>query len=462
MYPVIALSITGLLTLFLGFSFRREILQLSTIFFILTALASVFIDWNSPGIYFSGMLAVSNFRLGVCAILLISSLFIVLLSSGFKDIENAQTAEYYALLQFSLIGAIMMVTYQNILMLFLGIEILSVSLYVLTGADKRNIRGNEAALKYFLMGAFATGIFLFGVAMIYGATGTMDISVLANSTKSGQWTGTLLGIGITFLMVGMFFKVSAAPFHWWTADVYEGAPILFTAYMSTIVKTAGFVAIFILLQQAFVHFKSLLQPILLISCITSLLIGNLVAIKQESFKRTLAFSSISHAGFMFLPLLSFREEAGEIIAFYSLVYSIATITAFGVLMVVAKEEYLNGRPNEQTSIFEGLFTRNKFLSVVLGISLLSLAGIPLTAGFWGKFLAFQEAASEFIWMLVIAVIASIISLIYYFRPIILSVQTGNNLGLIPVSTATKLVFAVLSILSLLLGIFPDLFRTLLG
>jgi NADH-quinone oxidoreductase subunit N len=458
MYPIISLSITGLLTLFLGFAENKKIVFPASIAFLLIALAASFIDWNSPGFYFNDMLQVNNTSIVFWAILIISAVLIMSFSEGFERFEFAQPAEYFALIQFSLVGAIMMVSFKNLIMLFLGIEILSVAMYVLTGADKRNIRGNEAALKYFLMGAFATGILLFGMAMFYGATGTFNIG-------SGVFTGGdnsfFLWIGCTFMLIGMLFKVAAAPFHLWTPDVYEGAPTIFTAYMSTIVKTAGFVALFKVLNTTFSGLQEFWWIMIALLVILSLMIGNIGAVSQNSFKRLMAYSSISHAGFMLLALLGGHENALGSIMFYSVVYTLATVSAFGVLMVVSKERIEKGRVYEQNDLFKGLAQNNGFLTTVLIVSMLSLAGIPLTGGFWGKFFVFRDAASSgLVWVIIIAVLMSAIAIYYYFKPVLLSMSKNTSLERITINPLTKIIFAITTSSTIILGIFPWILRSL--
>lgn len=460
MYPIISLSITGLLTLFLGFSTKsRQILLPFTVLFLAIGFGLNLFDWNAPGLYFSDMVKVDNFNLIVCSIIIISAILIVGLTNTFKNFENAQPAEYYAIMQFSVVGAIMMVTFQNIIMLFLGLEILSVSMYILTGSDKRNIRGNEAAIKYFLMGAFATGIFLFGVAMLYGAGGTFDIGHLNGYALQSVNTPLFFYIGMSLLLIGLLFKVSAAPFHWWTADVYEGAPTIFTLFMSTIVKTAGFMAIYKMLSIPFSSEKEFLHLLLVIIIIASLVLGNFGALKQLSFKRMLAFSSVSHAGYMLLALLGMTALTSSGLAFYIVAYNLATISAFGVLMIVSKEEYLNGRPNENLNIFNGLLKRNSFLAFTLIIAMLSLTGIPLTAGFMGKFFVFQEASGT-LWILVVAVIASAVGLLYYFKPILSVFKVNDNESSIEVNPLHKFILIITTFGTVLLGLIPDVLRNI--
>lgn len=463
MYPIVALSLTGLITLFLGFNRSRQGLLPATIFFLLVAAVLNFLDWNAPGTYFSNMVEVSNQGILFSTIVILAAAFIVAISGDFASDSTAQPAEYYALMQFALVGAVMMILFKNLIMLFLGIEILSISVYVLTGSDKQNIRGNEAALKYFLMGAFATGILLFGMAMYYGGVGTFDV---VNATSMVQnVSGDLsvyLSIGIVFMLMGLFFKVSAAPFHFWTPDVYEGAPTLFTAFMSTIVKTAGFAAIFKIMYVSFLGAYSFWIILVVGMTILTLVIGNIIAVYQASFKRMLAYSSISHAGYLMLALVGLREASGESIWFYSAAYTLATITAFTILYVVSRQKLVNGRPDEQISVLNGLKTRNPFMAFALAVSMLSLAGIPLTGGFWGKFLVFSDAASKgYWWILVVAIILSAVGMYYYFKPIRAAfLKNAEDESPLVIRPAIQWVLILTTTGTLLLGIFPDVIRQL--
>lgn len=462
MYPIIALSITGLITLFLGFLSSRKILLPATLLFIAAAFVVNFIDWNSPGLYFNEMLEVSNMSLIFSAIILLSAFLVMSLSGGFLDDDAAQPAEYYAIVQFSLVGAIMMVTFTNLIMLFIGVEILSVSMYVLTGSDKRNIRGNEAAIKYFLMGAFATGILLFGMAMYYGATMSFDINVVDTMTRMSPERPVYLWIGITFLLIGLFFKVSAAPFHFWTPDVYEGAPTIFTTYMSTIVKTAGFAAIYKMVSVSFGEVYHFWWVMAAGVAVLSLVISNITAVYQQSFKRMLAFSSISHAGYLLLAIVGLSRQSDTSIAFYSLAYTLATISAFGVLMVVSKEKLVNGRPDERINVLNGLAKKDSFLAVVLAVSMLSLSGIPLTAGFWGKFFVFSDIASRgYYWLMIVAILMSAVGIYYYFKPIRAAFMKESDGGTITVRPVYKLILGITTAASLILGILPNLVRGLI-
>lgn len=462
MYPIIALSITGLVTLFLGFIPTKKHLLPATLLFILVAFAVNFLDWNKPGFYFYEMLEVNNMGLLFSAIILLTGALVMALSGGFLDDEHAQPAEYYALVQFSLAGAIMMATYSNLLMLFIGIEILSVALYVLTGSDKRNIRGNEAAIKYFLMGSFATGILLFGIAMFFGASNSFDIYDMAAYINQTNDAPIYLWIGITFMLIGLLFKVSAAPFHFWTPDVYEGAPTIFTTFMSTVVKTAGFAAIYKILDVAFSQVYTFWWVMVVGMTVLSLFIGNITAVYQQSFKRMLAYSSISHAGYLLMAVVGFSKQSDASIAFYSIAYTLATISAFGVLMAVSKDNLVNGRPDERISVLNGLAKKDGFLAFVLAVSMLSLAGIPLTAGFWGKFFVFSDVAHKgYIWLMLVAILMSAVGIYYYFKPIIAAYMKESDGNTIQVRPIYKLILGLTTIGTILFGILPNIVRGIL-
>ena len=465
MYPIVLLSILGIVTLFLGFSKSKNILLPAVLLFLAIALAGNFFEWNKgPLLYFYDMFRVDNLTLALNGIILVSAFMIVAISGGFQDNAEAEPAEYYSLMLFSLVGAIMMVGFEHLIMLFIGVEILSVAMYVLTGSNKRNLRSNEAALKYFLMGAFATGIMLFGMTLLYGATGSFNLSAIQAyvSTTQQAVPSYLLYAGLLLLMIGMLFKVSAAPFHFWTPDVYEGAPTIFTTFMSTIVKTAGFAALYRLLSRSFTGIYDFWWLVVAIIAILTLLVGNIGATTQSSFKRMMAYSGISHAGYLLIALTALSKPSQNAIVFYSLAYSLSTIAAFGILMLVSKQRTFEGQPDERFEAFNGLAKENPFLAFVMTVAMLSLAGIPLTAGFWGKFLVFSSAAERgIIWVPAIAVLMSTVGIYYYFRVIIASYLKEGNITKIRVAPFYQLVLVVATILTVLFGLVPGLFDGLI-
>jgi len=465
MYPIVLLSILGIVTLFLGFSKSKNILLPAVLLFLAIALAGNFFEWNKgPLLYFYDMFRVDNLTLAFNGIILVSAFMIVAISGGFQDNAEAEPAEYYSLMLFSLVGAIMMVGFEHLIMLFIGVEILSVAMYVLTGSNKRNLRSNEAALKYFLMGAFATGIMLFGMTLLYGATGSFNLSAIQAyvSTTQQAVPSYLLYAGLLLLMIGMLFKVSAAPFHFWTPDVYEGAPTIFTTFMSTIVKTAGFAALYRLLSHSFTGIYDFWWLVVAIIAILTLLVGNIGATTQSSFKRMMAYSGISHAGYLLIALTALSKPSQNAIVFYSLAYSLSTIAAFGILMLVSKQRTFEGQPDERFEAFNGLAKENPFLAFVMTVAMLSLAGIPLTAGFWGKFLVFSSAAERgIIWVPAIAVLMSTVGIYYYFRVIIASYLKEGNITKIRVAPFYQFVLVVATILTVLFGLVPGLFDGLI-
>lgn len=460
MYPIIVFSISGLLMLFLGLSVSKKSLLPINLVFLVIGLLSNLIDWNAPGLYFNNMLEVNNSLILVQSIVIVSAILVAGLSSRLFEDSVDHPAEYYALMQFATVGALIMVSFQNLIMLFVGLEILSVALYVLAGSDKRNLRGNEASIKYFLMGAFATGILLFGIAMFYGATGSFDInsgSSVANHLPSGK---IFFWIGIIFIFIGLLFKISAAPFHFWTADVYQGSPTIFTAFMATIVKTAVIFALYRLAAFSFNMEYANWSKFLVIIIGLSMVIGNITAVYQSNFKRLLAFSSVSQAGFMLLSLIGLGEQSFGNLGFYALSYAFATISAFGVFLIVSSNQLVDGRPNENIEVFKGLFSRNPDLAVILLISMFSLSGIPVTSGFWSKFFVLNDAATKgYLWVLILGIVMSAVSLYYYFKPIRASFASSDNEPFeISVLAKVSLYFCALG--TILLGIAPDIFRGL--
>jgi NADH-quinone oxidoreductase subunit N len=473
MLPIVLLSVFGIVNLFLGFMrSNRALLP-----FVLVVLALVFglnlLDWNHAGSlgglfdspYISQMLTVDNYSVAFSGIVLLTALLLVPFSNSYVAAGEPNLAEYYSLLLFSLVGAIMMVSYNHLIMLFVGIEILSISMYCLAGSNKRDVRSNEAALKYFLQGAFATGILLFGIALLYGATGTFQLSDLAAAiaAPANQTLLPMLYVGVLMMVIGICFKVSAAPFHFWTPDVYEGTPTFFTAFMSTVVKTAGFAAFLKLLVVALPAASPVWLPTIAAMCVLTLLLGNIGAAVQTSAKRMLAYSSVSHAGYLLLGLVAGQGQlsgpAAQGIFFYSLAYSVATVAAFGVLKLVSDQ-----RQREDYAGLAGLARTNPLLAFVLTVAMLSLGGIPLTGGFFGKFFIFMAVAPVNIWLVVFAVVMSMVGIYYYLRPVIAMylrpAEPGNEAPIV-VDGFQSFTLVLLAVITLVLGILPGFLSGLL-
>ena len=458
MIPLILLSVFGIVNLFLGFLRSNRVLLPGAMLLLLAVFGANVADWNNAASYFHGMLVVDNYTVAFSGIVLLTLILLLPFSRSYVLADAPNLAEYYALLLFSLVGALMMIGYGHLLMLFVGIEILSISMYVLAGSDKRNARSNEAALKYFLMGAFATGILLFGITLLYGATGTFSLGELsaAVATPANASLRPLLYVGILMIIIGIGFKISAAPFHFWTPDVYEGTPMFFTAYMSTVVKTAGFTAFLKLLAVALPAVQGFWLPTLVAMCALTLLLGNVGAAVQTSAKRMLAYSSVSHAGYLLLGLIASRGvlngPAANSLFFYSLAYSIATVAAFGALKLVAEQ-----RGREDYAGLNGLARTNPLLAFGLTVAMLSLGGIPLTAGFFGKFFIFAAVVEQgYIGLVIFAVLMSMVGIYYYLRPVIAMYfqPADEREAPIVVDGGQQVMLVVLAVLTVLLGILP--------
>lgn len=393
------------------------------------------------------MLFFDTFGLLANCILFGATLVFFLLSG--KDFENVgpNVAEYFALIFFVLCGVGLVTTFNTLLMLFLGIEIISIPLYILTGSDKRNLKSNEAALKYFLMGSFSTGLMLLGIAFLYGASqnGTFIIDDLGIGKAA---LSPLYMAGLLLLLVSMSFKVSAVPFHFWTPDVYDGAPTVFTSFMATIVKAAIFIGFIRLFDEGFGESKLKWQLFVAIITAATLFVGNLTAVFQQSVKRMLAYSSIAQAGFMLFGVLALNGVAKDGIILYAAAYSLATIGIFSIL-VKMKDFTFDG--------FNGLAKHQPLLAATCTIFLLSLAGIPLTAGFFAKYYMLSAVlqTGKFLWLVIFAVLCAVVSVYYYFRVIqAMYFKEGDDQG-IEVSTVFKGLLVVVAAIIILLGVFPQ-------
>ncbi|MBX3241953.1 MAG: NADH-quinone oxidoreductase subunit N [Chitinophagaceae bacterium] len=351
--------------------------------------------------------------------------------------------EYFALIFFILCGVAIVSSFNSLLMLFLGIEIISIPLYILAGADKRNLKSNEASLKYFLMGAFSTGIMLMGIAFLYGATGSFYLG--ATNTTGLE---PMVGIGLVFVLISLAFKVSAAPFHFWTPDVYDGTPTVFTSFMATVVKVASFIAFMRLFDDAFGKSHGEWQLLIGIITAATLFIGNITAVFQQSVKRMLAYSSIAQAGFMMLSIYSLNTFGREGLIIYAAAYSLASIGSFAVLIKL-KDYSVEG--------FNGLAKSHPFLALMNLVFLLSLTGIPATAGFFAKYYVLIGAVKGGqLWLVIFALLMAAVSAYYYFRVIQAMYFKEGSPEVQPVSGVYKVTLFVTAVLIIVIGLFPSI------
>ncbi|MES2454395.1 MAG: NADH-quinone oxidoreductase subunit N [Bacteroidota bacterium] len=454
---IITITVTALVVLYAGLFKARKALLPITLIGLLTSLAFVATSWNSSQVFY-GMMQMDNFALAFSGITILGTLFIFLLTQNYFSADSENIAEYFTLILFSLAGIIIMLSYQNMSMLFIGVEIMSVSLYILAGIRKSDFASNEASLKYFLMGAFSTGFLLFGITLIYGATGSFDLTVI-NQYLVGNFKeiSPLFYPGVILLMIGLSFKIGAAPFHFWTPDVYEGAPTLITSFMSTVVKTAGFAAFIRLFAGTLAPLHDFwLAPLLAIICLT-LFIGNVTALFQKNFKRMLAYSSISHAGYLLFSLVTLTSDSSNSVLVYAAAYTFASIIAFAVLILVKQKT-----GNDHFDSFNGLAKRNPLIAFVLTVAMLSLAGIPLTAGFIGKYLMFLNVMKDYqVYLVSFAILNALVGFYYYFKVIVaMYFKEGNELTL-EAPLQYKIVMVLSLVITLFLGVYPSLILNLI-
>jgi NADH-quinone oxidoreductase subunit N len=413
MNAIISTTILGIIILYLGLTKNKTILAPVAIAGLLVTLFLSFQDWGLSSSFFHDMVIFDNFSVAFNVSMIIITIVIFLFGIDYYKMMELHVAEQYSLMIFALVGAFLMTSFANLILLFLGIEILSIPLYVLAGGKKFSFKSNEASFKYFMLGSFATAFFLFGIALVYGASATFYLPEI--KTYIAQFNGNLppmLLIGLLFIIIGVAFKVAVAPFHFWSPDVYEGSPTLVTAFMATVVKTAGFAAFYRLLGIGLLPLPMPLEKALWVMTGLSLLIGNLVALKQYNFKRLLAYSSIAHSGFIMLAMLSQHDSSASVILYYTFVYSLATVPLFIIFILVKRAS--NG--HDHISSFQGLYKKAPWVAVFMTILLMSMAGIPPTAGFLAKYQVFILSISQgYLAISIFAILMAIVGIYYYFN-----------------------------------------------
>lgn len=370
--------------------------------------------WDNPQAGFNGAVLQDNFAIAFKGIFLVSALLSILISDQYMKREECNYGELYPLILLATAGMMFMAAGTDLMTVFLGLEVMSVSLYVLAGFNRDNIKSNEAGLKYFLLGAFSTGFLLYGMALTYGATGTTKISsIAAYISQNGAITSNpMLVVGMLLMAVGFSFKVAAAPFHMWTPDVYEGAPTPMTAFMSVGPKAAGFAAFVRVLVVALPALKGDWSGLLWILAVLTMTVGNITALYQKNIKRMLAYSSIAHAGYILVGFTAGNAVGQAGIMFYMLSYAFMNIGAFAIIVLVGKK----GEANNNVEDYTGFGFKHPLLGVAMSIFLFSLAGIPPAAGFIGKFYLFSGAIQAgYIWLAIIGVLNSAASVYYYLR-----------------------------------------------
>jgi NADH-quinone oxidoreductase subunit N len=450
MNALIVLAIMGVVMMFSGIVLKqrsavRTVSLVGLLAAIILNVAETY-GFRLFDINTSGMMRFDRFALFFTTLALLSTLIYFQLSAAEMQKVGMNYADYFALIFFILCGIILSVSFNSLLILFLGIEIISIPLYILTGSDKRNLKSNEASLKYFLLGSFSTGLMLMGITFIYGDAGSFFIEAI---TKPEVKPSILLMAGVLLLMFSMAFKVSAAPFHFWTPDVYDGAPTVFTSFMATIVKGAVIIAFIRLFQHGFGNIHDSWKLIVAIITTLTLFVGNITAVFQQSVKRMLAYSSIAQAGFMMMAVLTINNISLEGILLYTTAYSLSTIGLFAILLKM-KDYTFEG--------FNGFAKQQPVVAATAVIFLLSLAGIPLTAGFLSKFYMLKSvvAGGGYLWLVIFAVLMAAVSVYYYFRVIQAMYFKEGEGQAIEAGASFKMTLVIVAAVVVLLGIFPQL------
>ena len=413
-------------------------------------------------LFFANLVVLDGFGLFFKVIFLSSALLCILISMRYLDIEGIQSGEYYSLMFFSVVGMMFMASAADLITVFVGLELMAVSVYILVGYLRGNRKSNEAALKYFLLGAFSTGIFVYGTSLIYGVTGSTNLYEIGLAVRDGGAPSGMLLLALVLLTVALGFKVAAVPFHAWAPDAYEGAPTAITAFISTAAKAAAFVVFIRIYAVAFQGLRDQWTLLLAVLSVASMTLGNITALLQDNMKRMLAYSSIAHAGYVLLGLIAMSRPEADAqewgltsMIFYLLVYTFINIGAFSLVVMFRRENLVGDRVVD----FSGLQQRCPAAAFAMLVFMLSLAGIPATAGFIGKYYLFSAAMkAHFGWLAVVMVLNSVVSAFYYLRVVVMmylkapvdSVPYATSPGLV---TATGLCLAF----NLVVGLYPQPF-----
>ncbi len=446
MKELIIIALLGIVVLAIDILKLRKLTLPMTALGLLALIGVSIADWGTNQIPFAeygGMLLFDNFALAfTIAFAFIALLWLLLTSDTYGNNHHRRT-DIYALSLFSLCGAVLMVSYSNLVMLFLGLEILSIPLYALAASDKRNILSNEAGFKYFFLGSLASAVMLFGIALLYGACGSFDLKVIHDKILAMHHFGGLITTGVVLILVGFAFKISVAPFHLWAPDVYQGSPTVVTAFMSTIVKGAAFGGMLRLFGTSLFPLPEYYGTALAWMSGLTLVLSNLIALKQVNSKRLLAYSSVSHAGFMLGLIIMASTTSPKYLLYYIITYSVASLTSFAVINHVSSIQ--NG--DESIDAFKGLVKRNPLLAGAMTLSLFSMAGIPPLSGFLAKYFVISNLLSGgYIVLVIIMILTSAIAAYYYLKIIIAMFTPLENAGRIYVDGLQKGLYIVLTIL----------------
>ena len=370
----------------------------------------------AEGTFYQGMIAVDRFTRYFDVLFLVITAATMLIAIPYLRATLEERGEYFALLLLATVGMMFMVKAHDLTIVFLGLELLSISLYVLVAFYRHRVRSNEAGIKYLLLGAFSSGFFLMGIALLYGSTAATNYDAIRQSIISGTQLSPMLTLaGFGLLLVGFAFKVALVPFHMYAPDVYEGAPTSITAFLTTGPKVAGFAALLKVIVVSFAVTTQHWSGIIAILAALTMTVGNLTALMQDNLKRMLAFSSVAHAGYLAVAILVGTYDAAFALAYYLAIYSVTTLGAFAVVSLIEGDK----EANLSIDSYRGLGKRSPYAAGVFALTMASLAGLPPTAGFLGKYFVFSAAMDEgYLWLVVVAVLNSLVSVYYYVRPVV--------------------------------------------
>ncbi|MFB3884519.1 MAG: NADH-quinone oxidoreductase subunit N [Thermodesulfobacteriota bacterium] len=456
--PEIVITAFGFLVLLVDvFSPKRERKSYLGILGLIGIVIAFFYTLSQVGANqsgFEGMFVSDGYSVFFKITFLIIAFLTILISMGYSQREGIESGEYYALVLFATLGMMLMAAGTHLIIIFLGLETMSISIYILAGMMREDRRSAEAALKYFLLGAFATGFLLYGIALIYGATGSLYLKEIASYIGSKSLLRSpMLLMSLVFLTIGFGFKIASVPFHMWTPDVYEGAPTSITAFMATGVKAAGFSALVRVFFSALPGFRPDWTSIMWLIAVATMTVGNIVAISQSNIKRMLAYSSIAHAGYILVAFVAGNDLGASGILFYLMAYAFMNLGAFTCVILLGKK----GEENTLISNYAGIGFKYPLLAASMTIFLLSMAGIPPLSGFMAKFYVFSAAVkSKFYWLVILGVLNSAVSVYYYLRVTVVMYfrESEREITGLRFSPASVIALILAVIGTLYMGIFP--------
>ena len=449
MKELLIISLLGIAVLALDILKMRKLVMPVIVLGLLGLIGVSIADWGRnevPFAAYGGMLTFDNTALAFTIIFALLGVFWIILAGDYYLVSTSKRTDIFALVLFSMCGAVVLSAYTNLVMLFLGVEILSIPVYVLAASNRKNVLSNESGFKYFFLGSLASAVLLFGISLTYGAVGSFDLQSIQQHLEGGYYSPMLM-MGTAMMLVGFTFKISVAPFHFWAPDVYQGAPTPITAYMATIVKGAAFAGMYKLFGSALQPLPTAYITAMVLMVALTLIVSNIMALVQTNAKRMLAFSGISHAGFMLGFIIAASTTPPVYLMYYTLTYGVASMVAFFVVQQVAAIQ----ADDDSVDAFKGLIKRSPVMAVSMTIALLSMAGIPPLSGFLAKYYVITNMiAHEHMPLVIIMILTSAIGAVYYLKLIAHIFTPIENAGRIMISDLMRRTFIVLSLLTIVL------------